>query len=307
MTVDIAVVNAVVIDGTGVVNTVDNARVASTVARMTWRDVEGGDFAWREAGDGPDVVVCLHGLGGSSWSWDAQLHGLGERCRIAAWDLPGYGRSAPPDAPFTFAWLADAVARFADELGAPTFHLVGISFGGMIAQYAAAAHPHRVRTLTLLATSPKFGLDGTEPDAWRAARLAPLDAGLEPAEFADRVLGALAGPHITAEAMAGQHAAMERITGDALRRSIEVLVAHDSRPVLPAVVAPTVCLAGELDDETPVSYAQAIVDLVPGARLQVVPGAGHLLNAEAPDVVNAAIAAQIEARIDGAHHERSRP
>lgn len=293
MTVVDGVVNAVVIGVTHVVNVVDRLGSTSTIAAMRCRDVDGRGLAWREAGEGSDVVLCLHGLGGSSLSWEPQLAVLGEQCRIAAWDLPGYGRSPAPPGPFTFEWLADAVARFADELGAATFHLVGISFGGMIAQYAAAAHPHRVRTLTLLSTSPKFGLDGTEPEAWRAARLAPLDAGIEPAAFADRVLGALAGPDITAEAFGGQRAAMARITGVALRRSIEVLVTHDSRAVLPTIVAPTMCLVGALDDETPVAYSQAIVDLVPGARLQVVPGAGHLLNVEAPDIVNAAIAAQL--------------
>ena len=298
-----SVVNSVVISAITVVNAVDINTTPSTIAAMSWSDVEGQDFAWREAGRGSDVVVCLHGLGGSSWSWDPQMAASGDRCRIVAWDLPGYGRSPAPARPFTFDWLAAAVGRFADEIGAPTFHLVGISFGGMIAQYAAAAHPARVRTLTLLSTSPKFGLDGTEPDAWRAARLAPLDAGLEPVDFADQVLGALAGPDISAEAMALQRSAMARITGDALRRSIEVLVTHDSRRVLPSIIAPTMCLVGSLDDETPVAYSAAIVDLVPGAELRVVPGAGHLLNAEAPDAVNAAIAAQLALGL----HEESRP
>ena len=261
------------------------------------RDVEGRRIAWREAGPGASsapVVVLLHGLGGSRISWEPQLRGLATIARVAAWDLPGYGASPPLDGPTSFSSLADEVAGFADELGAERVHLVGISFGGMIAQYATAAHPERVATLTLLATSPKFGLDGTEPDAWRAARLAPLDAGQEPADFADRVLTALAGPSITPEAMAGQRAAMARITGAALRRSIDCLITHDSRPVLPSVQAPTRCLVGDADDETPVAYSRAIVDLVPGAELEVVPGAGHLLNVEAPEAVNAAIRRQVE-------------
>jgi pimeloyl-ACP methyl ester carboxylesterase len=260
-------------------------------------DVQGARFAWREArphGGSHQVVVLLHGLGGSRVSWEPQLAELGAVATVAAWDLPGYGASPPLDGPTTFAALADAVADFADELGADEVHLVGISFGGMIAQYAAAARPERVASLTLLATSPKFGLDGTQPEAWRAARLAPLDAGQEPADFADRVLNALAGPSITPDAMAGQLAAMGRITGAALRRSIDCLITHDSRAALPQVSAPTTVLVGSLDDETPVAYSQAIVDLVPGAELVVVPGAGHLLNVEAPGAVNEAIRRQLE-------------
>lgn len=260
------------------------------------RDVQGATVAWRESGPrgADEVVLLLHGLGGSRISWEPQLADLGRRVLVAAWDLPGYGASPPLAGATTFGTLADAVVGWADELGAPRVHLVGISFGGMIAQYAAAAHPERIASLTLLATSPKFGLDGTEPEAWRAARLAPLDAGQEPIDFADRVLGALAGPGISAEAMVGQRAAMARITSTALRRSIDCLVTHDSRAVLSQVSAPTAVLVGDLDDETPVAYAQAIVDLVPGATLEVVPGAGHLLNVEAPEVVDAAIVRQIE-------------
>lgn len=271
--------------------------IEPAVEPVAAHDVQGTTIAWREAGarhGSQQVVALLHGLGGSRISWEPQLRGLADTARVAAWDLPGYGASPPWSGGTTFAALADAVAVFADELGADRVHLVGISFGGMIAQYAAAAHPDRVASLTLLATSPKFGLDGTEPAAWRAARLAPLDAGQEPVDFADRVLSGLAGPAITDAAMAGQRAAMSRVTGAALRRSIDCLVTHDSRPVLPAVQAPTLCLVGDADDETPVAYSRAIVELVPGAELQVVPGAGHLLNVEAPDVVNAAIRHQIE-------------
>ena len=238
--------------------------------------------------------MLLHGLGGSRISWEPQLEHLAERRRVVAWDLPGYG-DAPPladdrggELPVTFATLADAVVRFVDDVvgeGA-VVHLAGISFGGMIAQYAAARHPHRFVTLALLATSPKFGLDGTDPAEWRAARLAPLDAGEEPADFADRVLSHLAGPDIEPAAFAGQRDAMARVSAAALRRSIECLVHHDSRAVLASITAPTLCLVGELDRETPPEYSRAIAAQIPGAEVVVVPSAGHLLNAEAPAAVD---------------------
>jgi 3-oxoadipate enol-lactonase len=247
-------------------------------------------FAWRERPDGArgePLIVLLHGLGGSRISWEPQLAGLDGR-RAVAWDLPGYGDSDPIVGELTFALLAEAVGRFVDvaagEPGAP-FHLAGISFGGMIAQYAAAAMPSRVQSLTLLSTSPAFGLDGTRPDEWRAARLAPLEAGEEPADFAAAVLSSLAGPHLGAAALAGQVAAMSRITAHALRRSIDVLVTHDSRSLLPTLTMPTVCMVGAVDTETPIEYAEAISDLVTGSKVIVVREAGHLLNVEAPAVV----------------------
>ena len=111
---------------------------------------------------------------------------------------------------------------------------------------------------------------------WRAARLAPLDAGREPADFADAVLAGIAGPNISPDALAGQRAAMARISSAALRRSIDCLVTHDSRAVLGSVAVPTLCLVGELDTETPVAYTEALADLIPGARIEVLAGAGHL-------------------------------
>jgi pimeloyl-ACP methyl ester carboxylesterase len=279
-----------------VVNAVDLLAPPTTIGHV--HDVIGERFSWREAGPrrlgSAEPIVLLHGLGGSRISWEPQLAALSETRRVVAWDLPGYGDSPPLAGPCTFTALADAVAALVADLGAPSVHLVGISFGGMIAQYAAARHPEVVRSLVLLSTSPKFGLDGTRPGDWRAARLAPLDDGLEPGDFAESVLTRLAGPHITPEALHGQVAAMRRISAAGLRRSIECLVTHDSRSLLPTITAPTLCLVGDLDDETPPAYAMAVADLIPHARLSVIAGAGHLLNVEAPDAVDAAILEHIE-------------
>ena len=253
----------------------------------TIRDIERGGLAWREAGCGAPAAIFLHGLGGSRTSWDDQLRDLSDRRRCAAWDLPGYGAAPPPSGPLTFATLADTVARLADAIDPEDRpHLIGLSFGGMIAQHAALAHRGRFRSLTLLSTSPAFGLDGTSAADWRAARLAPLDAGREPADFADAVLRSIAGPGIGDDALAGQRAAMERITGDALRRSIDCLVRHDLRDRLGEIDLPTLVLVGALDTETPPTYAAAIAAAIDGAQLVEIPGAGHLLSAEAPGVVN---------------------
>ena len=265
----------------------------------TIADVERGPFVWRESGPDTDhqrrtTLLLLHGLGGSRLSWEPQLLGLGSERRVVAWDMPGYGASAALDGDVTFATLADAVADFVDALGEDAVDVAGISFGGMIAQYFAAKHPNRVRSLALLSTSPAFGLDGTKPDEWRAAVACRSMPVVNPSTSPTTCSTRFAGPEITVQAMADQRAAMARVSGAALRRSIDCLVTHDSRDVLPSITAPTLCMVGELDEETPFVYAFALADLIPHARLVVIPRAGHLLNAEAPDAVNQLLREHIE-------------
>jgi 3-oxoadipate enol-lactonase len=255
---------------------------------VTITDVDASPIAWREAGTG-EVVLLLHGLGGSRIAWDPQLLALGRDHRAVAWDMPGYGASPPVDGPLTFPALADALARLLDGLDVARAHVVGLSLGGMVALHAALAHPDRVRSLALLSTSPAFGLDGTRPEDWRAARLVPLDAGRQPGDDAVGSIRAIAGPSIPPEAVATQAAAMARISAPAMRRAVDCLVTHDVRARLGEITAPALVLTGELDAETPTSYGRALADGLPDARFRIVPGCGHLLPVEAPDLVNAAL------------------
>jgi len=82
---------------------------------------------------------------------------------------------------------------------------------------------------------------------------------------------------------------MTRVPLAGLLDSLTTIASHDTRTILPTIDVPTLILVGELDEETPVSYAQAIDELLPDSRVSVIPGAGHLLNLEAPDEVNAAV------------------
>jgi 3-oxoadipate enol-lactonase len=250
--------------------------------------------AWREAGDGP-LVVFLGGLGTTRTGWDPQLVALADGYRCAAWDMPGYGLSPAPAYALTFGLLADAVAGFIDALGATEAHVVGLSMGGQIAMHTALRHPNRVRSLALLDTSPAFGLNGTDPEQWKRLRLDALDAGETPTSIADPVLRSIMAPGVSAGAVAAAVSSMERISSPGLRAAIELLPSHDVRHRLAELRAPTLVLVGELDEETPLAYAEAIADGIRGASLQVIAGSGHISNLEAPEAVNAALRAHLEA------------
>jgi len=321
--------DAIVMDRGTFVNSVDNSACGAYRSHVI--DVDASPVAWREAGQGP-VAVFLHGLGGGRTAWRPQLEVMSELRRCVAWDAPGYGESTPV-LDTTFDAYARAALSLIDTVspGEPV-DLVGMSFGGMIAQYVTALAPDRIRSLTLLCTSPKFGLDGTDPDEWRAARLAGLEQMGSPAAAAPLILPSLVGPngaHVLPEAIEamgrvplaglldslstiashdsrgllpslvgpnGAHVlpeaieAMGRVPLAGLLDSLSTIASHDSRGLLPSITTPTLVLVGELDDETPVSYAQAIADLLPNGRLEVVPGVGHVLNLEAEDAVNTAVA-----------------
>lgn len=258
------------------------------------RDVDALPVAWREAGSGPPVLF-LHGLGMSRTGFDPQLEALADRYRCVAWDMPGYGASPPPASELSFPLLADAVAGLIDALGETGAHLAGLSLGGQIALHTALRHPERARSLVLLDSSPAFGLDGTDPEEWKRRRLHLLDAGETPASMAEPVLRSIMAADVDDRAVAMIAASMGRISSAGLRAAIECLPSHDVRARLGEVDAPTLVLVGEHDTETPLSYAELLVAGIPGARLQVIPGAGHISSAEAPEAVNAALRGHLDA------------
>jgi 3-oxoadipate enol-lactonase len=239
--------------------------------------------------------VLLGGLGTTRSGWDPQLVGLAEAYRCAAWDMPGYGLSPAPAYALTFPLLADAVAGFIDALGATEAHVVGLSMGGQIALHTALRHANRVRSLTLLDSSPAFGLNGTDPEEWKRLRLDALDAGETPTSIAEPVLRSIMAPGVSAGAVAAAVASMERISSEGFRAAIELLPSHDVLQRLGEIRAPTLVVVGELDEETPLSYAELMADGIRGARLEVIPGCGHISNLEAPEAVNAALRAHLDA------------
>ena len=247
------------------------------------RDVDGA-ISWREAGDG-DVVLFLHGLGGSRTAWEPQIEALSERWRCVAWDMPGYGASAPVS-PLTFEAIADAVAGLLDQLGTDAAHLCGLSFGGHHALHTALHHPYRVRSLVLADTSAAFGGDGTDPDEWRRLQTAPLDAGLSLADIADEVIAGITAPGFEGAERDRTAAAFARIPAAGFRAACQLLPSHDVRNRLSEIQATTLVIVGELDEETPPAYAAELDEGIQNSRLEVVPAAGHLSPAEAPDVFN---------------------
>ncbi len=265
---------------------------------MTYADVESNGLAWRQMGDPSNpAILFLHGLGGSRSAWDSVMTELSDRWFCVAWDLPGYGNAEPLDS-LTFEAIADAAAFVLDVLGIESAVVVGLSFGGQQAQHVALQHADRVEALVLADTSAVFGADGTDVEEWKQRRLAPLDRGITPAMMAEGVVDAITGPGFGGEERERAIAAFARIPPEGLRAAVHCLPTHDTRSRVGAIEAPTLVIVGEHDEETPLAYSEFLASSIPGARLEVIAGVGHLTPSEAPTRFAAAVRSFL-ATLDG--------
>ena len=237
-------------------------------------------------GAGRPALLFLHGLGGDRDSFAPQLDHFAATHECVSWTMPGYGTSDPLDE-LTFPTLAEAACALLDESGVDRAVVIGQSLGGMVAQQLAIAHPERVDGLVLVATTAAFGKPGsTFNDEFLASRLAPIEAGNGPADLAPAIVDSIVGPDASPEARAHAVASMSRIEPGPYGRSIECLVTWDGRDRLGGVGAPTLCVAGGEDTNSPVRAMERLADAIPGASLEVIADAGHLVNLERPAAFN---------------------
>lgn len=257
---------------------------------------------WQSGADmvGPPVL-CLHGIGGDRTSFADQLGQLGGR-RVIAWNMPGYGGSDPL-MQMDFAALSGAVVALLDALGIATVHLVGQSIGGMIAQEVAIRSSDRVASLGLIATTPAFGgRDDSFRQAFVAARLGPLDAGADMATLAQQAIPAIIGPAASAEMRQLAIAAMGRIDETAFRQVVSCLVTFNRRADQHRISQPCCLIAGSHDTNSPARVMAKMADGLANAKFHIVDQAGHLVNSECPETVNAILTAffnRVENKQDG--------
>ena len=238
-------------------------------------------------GEGP-VLLFLHGIGGNHQSFDGQLPAFADRWRAVSWDMPGYGASPPLDE-MTFENLAHALARLLDQLDAPTAAIVGHSMGGMVAQEFMVHYPGRTSAVVLSGTSPSFGKPGKWRDEFLGQRLAPLDRGLRPADFAKELVPNLMSSNPPEAAVASAHASMSALPAETYRSALNCLVTFNQRDRLSDISCPTLALAGEFDAAAPAPMMEKMASQIPDCRYHCLSGVGHLANLEDPEQFNGAI------------------
>lgn len=236
-------------------------------------------------GSGPRVLF-FNGSGATLATSRPLIDALAKVCTVAAHDQRGLGLTDKPNGPYTMAQYASDGASLLDHLGWDSCAVVGISFGGMVAQEFAVTYPQRVERLLLLCTS-------AGGDAGSSYPLHEL-AVLTPAERADKQM-LLTDTRFTPEFLSGPASAVDRMIADGIRQrgdvrkdddtirgerlQLEARIGHDVASRLSRITAPTFITCGKYDGIAPVSNSLAIAARLQDATVRAYEG-GHMFSGQ---------------------------
>ncbi|MGH6946173.1 MAG: 3-oxoadipate enol-lactonase [Kiloniellales bacterium] len=235
-----------------------------------------------EGQSGGPALVFSNSLGTDVQVWDAILPAFAGRFRLLRYDKRGHGLSDAPPAPYAIYDHVADLAAVADAAGIKRAIVVGLSVGGLIAQGLAQRRPDLVGALVLCDTGHKIGTADMWNGRIETIRMSGIATLAEPilerwfsADFRKNRKGELAVwrnllIRTPVEGYLGTAAAIRDADMTEAARAIRV---------------PTLCIGGSQDGATPPALMREMTALIPGARLELIEGAGHLPCIESPDAV----------------------
>ena len=240
---------------------------------------------YQVSGSGPQVLF-FNGSGATLQSSELLIRSLSKECEVLAHDQRGLGRTSIPEGPYSMAQYAADAAALLDHVGWKTCVVVGISFGGMVAQEFAVTFPERVERLGLLCTSaggsagssyPLHELRALSTDE-RASKMATLsDTRFTPEWLASHPADAQMMNMRNEQAMIVK--SVDVIRGEGLQ--LTARASHDVSDRLHLISCPTFVTAGKFDGIAPAVNSEAIVERIPDATLSLYEG-GHMFLAQDP-------------------------
>jgi pimeloyl-ACP methyl ester carboxylesterase len=256
--------------------------------------LHGRSVSYREAGEGP-VLLLIHGMAGTSEGWDAVIGPLARRHTVIAPDFPGHGNSEPGGGDYSLGGLASGLRDLLAVLGHDRATLVGHSLGGGVAMQFTYQFPEAVERLALVSSG---GLGPEVSPVLRAAALPGADifiaatasVGGRVGSIVSRGLGAVGlRPNADIAEVARGYASL----ADAGRRraflaTLSAVVGTDGQRVAAtdrlylAESLPLLILWGSRDPIIPSSHAARAHEALPGSRLEIFDGVGHLPQLEQP-------------------------
>lgn len=251
-------------------------------ATAGFAEVDGGRLYYEIGGEG-ETVVLLHGGMLDLRQWDEQIGALRRRYRVVRYDARGYGRSPLGTEPYAHHQDLSGLLR---ELRIERAHLVALSNGGTIALDTAVAFPSVVRSLSI-GPAPMTGYDlGAE---FTADIRGILEAGAaEDAEQTRERLWAFAPLRVAGSIPSVRERVDGMIVEDYSFASAKPAAPARARVEPPAAMrldeirAPALVVAGDAEMPVLLDQARFLAGAIPGARLCIVEGAGHIVNMERP-------------------------
>jgi 3-oxoadipate enol-lactonase len=255
---------------------------------MPFVENQGARIYWDQQGNGEPILLIM-GLGYTSHMWYRIRPRLAEHYLTLACDNRGVGRSDGPPGPYSIPLMASDAAAVLDAAQIESAHIFGISMGGMIAQEFALQYRKRVRSLILGCTAAGGPTAlRAEPEATRMLKERSAISPEQAAEAAIPFIYGLATPR-------------ERIDEDvAIRRpwvprpeaytaQLQGVLAWEGYSRLSAISAPTLVIHGESDRLVPAGNGRLIAERIPGAKLVMIPHAGHLFPTDQTEAAEDAI------------------
>ncbi len=229
------------------------------------------------AGDeGKAAVVMLHGMSTSADSFRELMHLLADDYRVIAPDIPGFGYSENTN-PYTMEHLIEWLTDLVEQMDLSSVHLLGHSFGGVLALGQALNYPEVVERLVLVA--PAVLVAGQYPDWLKKVgkNLRLVEAGI----VLSRVLleRQIRVPFFDADSMdesVWQRRRMDYANSRASADAMNAVAFYDVRPYLPEVKQPTFIIWGEDDPVVPHEHAEKIERQIPDSRIYKVASCGHI-------------------------------
>ena len=233
--------------------------------------------------------MLLHGAMGDSREWRLQLDGLADEFTLVAWDAPGCGGSFDPREDLGLDGYADALAAFIDRLGLDTPHVMGLSFGSALSLELFRRHPDCVRSLVLVSAYAGWAGSLGREEAERRRRWGQTVADRAPHQVAADFATTLFTSDVPPEIVQAELEVMTDFRPAGVRAMANALADADLREMLPSIDIPTLLVHGDADQRAPVRVAEELHAGIPGSKLVVIPGSGHVVTLEAPELVNDAV------------------
>lgn len=251
---------------------------------MPFAENLGVKIYWDEQGQGTPVLLIM-GLGWTSAMWHRTRPILGARYRTVALDNRGVGRSDVPPGPYPIALMASDAAAVLDAAGIQRAHIFGVSMGGMIAQEFALQYPERVHSL-LLGCTAAGGPHAVQADSEVLQAL--FRGGLAPDEFAESI-----NPFIYDSSTSSERIEEDMVlrrkwypTESGYMAQLQGILAWEAYSRLPQIAAPAFVMHGETDRLIPPANAGLIANRIPGAKLVMIPNAGHVFTTDQPAIAH---------------------